>query len=117
MLLHKSNINMAIAIILLYGKSLYDLQKPRYDFFMLVIAQKRRGKKIIVHMPGSDKDFWVFIGTNTFHLVKKSFHSNRSINFLALAIFDWIITLTYCIEFIEKVFSFDNSKSKAVELF
>ena len=68
-------------------------------------------------MPGSDKDFWVFIGTNTFHLVKKSFHANRSINFLALAIFDWIITLTYCIEFIEKVFSFDNSKSKAVELF
>ena len=68
-------------------------------------------------MPGSDKDFWVFIGTNTFHLVKKSFHSNRSINFLALAIFDWIITMTYCIELIEKVFSFDNSKSKAVELF
>jgi hypothetical protein len=68
-------------------------------------------------MLGSDKDFWVFIGTNTFHLVKKTFHSNRSINFLALVIFYRLITLTYWIKFIEKVFSFDNSKSKAVELF
>ena len=86
-------------------------------FFNVGDYAKKAWQKIIVHMPGSDKDFWVFIGTNTFHLVKKSFHSNRSINFLALAIFDWIITLTYYIEFIEKVFSFDNSKSKAVELF
>ena len=30
MLLHNSNINVAIAVILLYQKSLYDLQGPKY---------------------------------------------------------------------------------------
>ena len=34
MLLHKLYINVAIANILLYSKSLYDLQKRRYDFFI-----------------------------------------------------------------------------------
>ena len=31
MLLHKSYINMAIANILVYSKSLYDLPRPRYE--------------------------------------------------------------------------------------
>ena len=30
MLLHNSNINVAIPVILLYQKSLYDLQRPKY---------------------------------------------------------------------------------------
>ena len=62
MLLHKSNIDMAIAIILLYGKSLYDLQKPRYDFFMLVIAQKRRGKKSLFTCPEVIRIFGCLLG-------------------------------------------------------
>ena len=32
MLLHSTYINVAIAHILLYGKSLYDLQGPSYEF-------------------------------------------------------------------------------------
>ena len=62
MLLDKSNINMAIAIILLYGKSLYDLQKPRYDFFMLVIAQNRRGKKSLFTCPEVIRIFGCLLG-------------------------------------------------------
>ena len=36
MLLHNSYINVAIAVILLYRKSLYDLQEPRYKNLIFV---------------------------------------------------------------------------------
>ena len=40
MLLHKSYINVAVANILLYWKSLYDLQRPRYEFLTLALSAK-----------------------------------------------------------------------------
>ena len=41
MLLHKSNINMAIANVLLLRKSRYDLPKAKYQKFGLPKNQKR----------------------------------------------------------------------------
>ena len=44
MLLHNSNINVAIAVILLYRKSLYDLQGARYKKATLRKPKKGRGQ-------------------------------------------------------------------------
>ena len=65
MLIHKSYINVAIAKILMYLKSFYDLQEPRYG------KSAKRGKQKwawpILRGPPIDSDSGLFFGINRHH--------------------------------------------------
>ena len=87
MLIHKSNINVAIANILLYWKSLYDLQKPRYNFCIFAIhAKSGRGHSslrklvpVVKFLPKPKSSFLVPIiiiwGQNSVkHIVEQDFY-------------------------------------------
>ena len=69
MLLHNTNINVAIAHILVYRKRLYELPKRIWNFHDF--AKRAWPKNPTWQGPSVLRFFLVFIGTNTNHIHQK----------------------------------------------